>query len=214
MIPTLVHDPQTENRIHFQSYPADLETVTDYTQTHSIHVQVKGQYVTRLFIRSLLWFAQALSWKAAYRLGKGIGLLFYYSRIRRKIAMTNLDIVFKDTKTQKEKNRIYRTSLINFGRVIVNYLRIPYMGASFWKDHCTWENETLLKDVMNRRKGALLVSGHFGMMDLAGGKLGMSGYPVAVVGKRIKNPAINRFVIDTRNAMGVAGRSHPNVIRL
>jgi lauroyl/myristoyl acyltransferase len=143
----------------FDSYPATLEIVTDYTRRHSVRVEVTGQYAVRICLNLILTFAQALSWKAAYRLGKGIGLLFYCLRIRRKIAMTNLDIVFKDGKSRKEKIRIYKMSLINFGRVIINYLRIPFMGESFWRDHVEWKNEQLFREVMNRKKVHCLSQG-------------------------------------------------------
>jgi KDO2-lipid IV(A) lauroyltransferase len=204
----MVQKDKTENSCCFDSYPAPLDVVTAYTRAHSIRVEVTGHYAIRICFNLLLTFAQALSWQTAYRMGKGIGLLLYYLRIRRKIAMTNLDIVFGDTKSRKEKARIYKTSLINFGRVVINYLRIPFMGESFWRDRCDWQGEDILREAMNRKKGALLIAGHFGMMDLPGGKIGMSGYPVAVVGKRIKNPAVNRFVIETRNAMNLGTIAH------
>jgi Kdo2-lipid IVA lauroyltransferase/acyltransferase len=199
---------QTGSGLCFDTYPAPLDIVTAYTREHSIDEDVSGHYGIRIFLKLLLWFAQCLSWKAAYRVGRGIGLLLYHVRLRRKIAMVNLDIVFGDSKSHTEKMQIYKTSLINCGQVIINYLRIPFMGESFWRDHVSWQGEDILREVMNRKKGALLIAGHFGMMDLAGGKLGMSGYPVAVVGKRIKNSAINRFVIETRNAMNLGTIAH------
>lgn len=204
----MVEKDKKESKLHFDSYPAPLKVVTDYTREHSIKVDVSGQYALRIFLRLLLSGAQALSWKAAYRIGKWIGLLGYYLRIRRKVAMTNLDIVFGDRKTRKEKEQIFRMSFINLGRVIINYLRIPFMGESFWRENCEWETEPIFRELMNRNKGTLLVSGHLGMMDLAGGKLGLCGYPVAIVGKRIKNPAINHFVIETRNAMNLGTIAH------
>lgn len=194
--------------IQFESYPVPLEQVTAYTREHSRPASVKGHYGTRIFIRALLAFAQSLSWKWAYRLGTGIGKLMYWLKIRRNTAMINLDIVYGEEKTPEEKEGIYRGSMINLGRVVINYLRLPFMGSSFWENNCDWKNESILKEALNRKKGALLIAGHIGMMDLPGGKFGMGGYPVAVVGKNIKNPAIDRFVVETRNAMNL-GTIHP-----
>jgi len=174
----------TADDIQFESYPVPLEQVTAYTREHSRPAPIKGHYGTRIFIRALLVFAQSLSWKAAYRTGTGIGKLLYGLKIRRKTAM------------------------INLGRVVINYLRLPFMGPSFWENNCDWKNESILKNAMNRKKGALLIAGHIGMMDLPGAKFGMSGYPIAVIGKNIKNPAIDRFVVETRNAMNL-GTIHP-----
>lgn len=196
------------NGHQFESYPVPLAQVTAYTREHSRPATVSGHYGTRIFIRVLLAVAQGLSWRGAYRLGTGIGKLMYRLKIRRKTAMTNLDIVYGETKTPEEKERIYEGSMINLGRVVVNYLRLPFMGPDFWENNCDWKNESILKDAMNRKKGALLIAGHIGMMDLPGGKFGMGGYPVAVIGKNIKNPAIDRFVVETRNAMNL-GTIHP-----
>lgn len=194
--------------IHFKSYPVPLEQLTAYTREHSRTVPIKGHYGTRIFIRVLLAFAQSLSWKWAYRAGTGIGKLLHWLKIRRTTAMINLDIVYGEKKTPEEKEAIYRGSMINLGRFVINYLRLPYMGPSFWESNCDWKNESILKDAMNRKKGALLIAGHIGMMDLPGGKFGMTGYPIAVIGKNIKNPAINRLVMETRNAMNL-GTIHP-----
>jgi len=198
------------SRVLFDSYPAPLDQVTAYTRKHSRPAEVKGYYFTRLLIWLLLRFARSLSWESAYRFGSAIGTLIYRLRVRRDVAMINMDIVYGDKKTAKEKDRIYKASMINFGRVIINYLRLPYMGPSFWENNCSLNNELILKDVMNRRKGALLLAGHIGMMDLAGGKLGMCGYPVAVIGKKIKNPAIDRVVVESRNAMNLGTINYKN----
>ena len=196
-----------EKRV-FHTYPAPLDTVTAYTQTYSRKAEVKGHYLTRCVLWLLLKFARSLSWKAAYGLGKAIGTLMYRLKLRRDVAMTNLDIVYGNDTSAHEKERIYKESMINLGRVIVNYLRLPFMGPAFWQEKCDWKNEHLLRDALNRQKGALLLAGHYGMMDLAGGKLGLSGYPVAVIGKNIKHPVIDRFVVASRNAMNL-GTIHP-----
>lgn len=187
----------------FDTYPASLERVTAYTRKYSRPASVKGHYFTRIFIRLLLASAQCLSWKWAHRVGMGIGTLLYKLKIRRDVAIINLDIVYGDKKSATEKEWIYKESMLNLGRVIINYLRLPYMGPSFWEKNCDWKNESILKDAINRKNGVLLIAGHIGMMDLPGGKFGMGGYPVAVVGKNIKNPAIDRLVIETRNAMNL-----------
>ena len=204
----MAQNDKTDHDLHFDNYPVPLDWLSAYTRKHSLKVAVQGQYGLRIVLKLLLWLAQSLSWQWAYRVGQGIGLLLYTFRLRRKIAMVNLDIVFGETKSHKEKLQIYKASLINCGRVVINYLRIPFMGESFWSEHVIWEGEERFRSAMNQKKGALLLSGHLGMMDLAGGKIGMSGYPIAVVGKRIKNPVINRFLIETRNAMNLGTIAH------
>ena len=194
---------KVKKNIHFDSYPAPLEQVTAYARKYSQSADVKGYHFAKWAVRLLLKWAQSLSWKTAYRVGTGIGDLLYRLRLRRDVAMTNLNIVYGMTKTLSEKERIYRESMRNLGRVVINYLRLPYMGPEFWQNKCDWKNEEILKDAYNRKKGVILVSGHIGMMDLAGGKLGMCGYPAGFVGKSVRHPVFNKLALESRRAMNV-----------
>lgn len=197
----------------FDTYPAPLNKVKEYTILNSRSAEIKGYYLTKFFIKLAKSFALCLSWKAAYRIGAWMGLLFYRLRIYKHVAMTNLDIAFGNSRSTEEKERIYRESMINCGRVIINYLRLPYMGEMFWKEKCRWKNEEIFKSAINRKKGALIIAGHIGMMDIACGKIGMSGYPVAVVGKKMMNPVLDKFLIDTRNAMNLGTIKNRNSMK-
>jgi Kdo2-lipid IVA lauroyltransferase/acyltransferase len=197
----------------FSEFPAPLEKVSEYTRTYSRTVKVKGYHATKAFLKTMVFLARRLSWNGAYRLGTWIGMLLYRLGIRKKVAMINLDIVYGRRKSPQEKDRIYRECLINFGRFIINYLRLPYMDEAFWKHQCEWENEALFKNAINRKKGVVLISGHIGMIDLAGGKLGMCGYPVSAIARRIKNPAADEFVIHARNSMNFGSIRHRNSMK-
>jgi lauroyl/myristoyl acyltransferase len=112
---------KNKHALQFDTYPASLEKTTAYVKKHSMIVEIKGYRVTRIAINALVSIVKRLSWGAAYQLGKAIGLLMYLLRIRRKIAMTNLDIVYGAKKPFAEKEKIYKASLINFGKLAVNY---------------------------------------------------------------------------------------------
>lgn len=192
-----------ENHSEFRNFPAPLNEVNDFVKKHSPSEEMTGKPLHKLIVKLLLTFGQSLSWKHAYALGGFIGKILYRLNIRRDIAMVNLEIVFGKTKTKHAREEIYKKSMINFGRVMVNYLRLPFQGESFWRDKCEIVNEEALKNAMNKKKGVLLLAAHYGMWDLAGGKVGMSGYPVSVVAKKIMNPAVNNIVIDARLSMNM-----------
>lgn len=187
--------------IEFQTFPADPDRVRDYTLHYARQVEAKGHYGFRTFFLFLRCCSTILTFKGAYRLGHFIGWVFYKLNLRRHIAITNMNIVWGDRKSKEEKERIYKASLINFGQVIVNWLRLPFKSQKFWDQHVQFTNEKNFRDAMNRKKGVLLVAAHLGMWDLAGGKIGKAGYPVSVVARRIKNSYLDRWVIDTRCRM-------------
>jgi KDO2-lipid IV(A) lauroyltransferase len=198
------------NRLAFKIYPAPLDQVSEYTRKHSRTVAIEGHRLEQLLLQLLVKVVCALSWKRAYKIGRWIGLLLYRLRIRRSVAMVNLDIVYGDQKNQAEKDRIYRESLINCGLVLINYLRLPYQGEDFWREKWEFTNEHILKEAYCRNKGVLILGGHIGMMDMSGAKLGMAGYPVAAVGKPIRNKVLDKFLLDTRVAMNFGTIAHRN----
>jgi lauroyl/myristoyl acyltransferase len=151
-----------ENATNGNSFPWPRQKVRDYAREHSRTVQVKGRLLSRFGVWLLLAFVRSFSRKNAWRFGAAIGRLLYLLRIRRRVAMTNLDIVFGDKKTAREKDEIYKQCLINLGRQSVNYLRTPLYDEKFWDESVVIEDEGVIRDAFNKGKGVLILSMHFG----------------------------------------------------
>jgi len=196
----------------FPSLPVSSEEIQKYMAENFSQSHAKGNKFQKFFIHSMLTFIRSLSWNTAYLLGSLIGRCLFLLKIRSHVALTNLDIVYGGTKSKKEKMAIYKKSMINFGNVIINYMRLPVQGESFWRNHCELINEDVLKTAFNKKKGVVFIGGHIGMWDLAGGKVGMSGYPASVVAKKIKNPVIDKLVYDARFSMNVGGIANKNTM--
>ena len=200
--------PDTMNSneaFYFNRLPVSTEAIHAYTQQFFPPQKIKGHYIKRFFVGICIFLLRIMPHWLAYLVGTGIGKILYYARLRHHIAATNLDIVYGDTKSASEKQAIYKASLANFGRVIINYMRLPFAGEKFWTRHCELINEDILIKAANRKKGVIFVGGHIGMWDLAGGKVGMSGYPTAVVSKGVDDPVIDKLVTDARMAMNMGG---------
>ncbi|HPQ71157.1 MAG TPA: lysophospholipid acyltransferase family protein [bacterium] len=190
------------------SFPWTKEKIRHYLAKHNRRVAVQGNLPLRLAVWLMVRLARSLSWEGAYRLGTWIGRALYRLKVRRKVAMTNLDIVFGESKTAHEKDDIYRLSLFNFGRQAINYLRIPLMDEAFWRDCFKMENEHVLRNAYNQGRGVIFLYMHFGPWELPGGKISLAGYPISVVAKKIKNPVIDKLVVEARDAMGLGSIAH------
>lgn len=196
----------------FGELPVSVEAIQDHIQRFFPQNMEKGSWIQAILLKTAMGFIRRLSVNAAWNLGTFIGKSLYFFKLRSNIAFVNLDIVYGDSKSASEKNDIYKASLKNFGHVIVNYPRLPFAGEAFWANHCELTNEEVLKTAINRKKGVLFVGGHIGMWDMAGGKVGMSGYPTSVVAKKIGNPVINRFVADARSSMNMGQIANKNTM--
>jgi KDO2-lipid IV(A) lauroyltransferase len=197
----------------FSRYPAPVEQVRAYVGANTRRAEVASNPLARRLIGLLIKCIQALSWEQAFVLGGGLGALMATLGIRRRVARTNLDIVYGGRLSAAEKRRIYRASWINFGRVIVNHLRLPYQPPQFWQAHVRFPEEKVLKELYNAGRGVIMIAGHLGMMDLAGGRLGQCGYPVAAVAKPMRSATIDTLVVKARTALNMSTISHRNSAR-
>ncbi|NLH48731.1 MAG: lysophospholipid acyltransferase family protein [Myxococcales bacterium] len=169
---------------------------------------VRGHHLQRALVWLLIKVACGLSWKNVEGLGAALGSLMYRLRIRKSVAMTNLDIVFGDRKTRAEKEAIYKASLINLCRHLLNYPRLARMDDAFWRESFPIENEELLRDAYNRGKGVIFTGGHIGEWEIATGRIGMAGYPISIVAKRMHNPVVENLIVESRLAMNLGTVAH------
>lgn len=200
-------------KFRFDTYPAPHEVVKAYTRYHSRSIESKDKPLLQWVTSGLTWFCLKLSWKMAYDLGTALGLLLYYLRIRRHVAMVNLKIVYKQRKSRQELEQIYKKAMINVGRLIFNYIRLPHQPTDFWHENVRKVNFHLLTDALQEGRGVIVLAAHLGIVDLAAGCLGQTGYPVAVVGKRIKDPFWDKFVLDSRLGLNVGTIRHRNSMK-
>lgn len=195
---------QLEKDFVFDTFPVKKEIIKKHHEKFCHLDNYKGHLISTYMLKIIKYFVSHISFKFAYKLGAYLGKTGYFFKARKKIAMKNLDIVFKNTITPDEKNKIYKKCLINVGHYTVNFFRLPFMTQSFWDEKVEFQNEEILLNAFNKKKGVVLIGAHIGMWDLACGKLGASGYPVALIGKNVSNPAVNSCVCETRRRMNFA----------
>ena len=204
------HTKTTESSTQF---PWSTQKARDYAHANTRNVEVKGHALSRFGIWLLVSFVRSFSMKGAWRLGALIGRLMAFFKIRRPVVMTNLDIVYGDTKTPEQKQAIYKGCLVNIGRQAVSYLRTPLLDEKFWRENVTMEGEPIVRDAFNKGKGVIILSMHYGAWELPGGKFGMSGYPISNIIKILKNPVTEKLLIDARLAMNLGTIPHKNSLQ-
>ncbi len=101
----------------FDRLPVSVEEIQTYTQMHFLQKEIKGHFIKRLSVWLIISFFKLLPYWLAYRIGTFIGRILYFLKTGKHVALTNLDIVYGDTKSAEGKKAIYRASLLNFGLV-------------------------------------------------------------------------------------------------
>jgi KDO2-lipid IV(A) lauroyltransferase len=202
---TVLHTPEPTP---LRRFPWSVEDTQAYLNERTPLEPVRGRPGSKLLVRALSRFINWLSWEQTDRFGAFVGRLMYRLRVRRRVALTNLDIVYGATKTRAEKLRIVRASLENLGRlVVINYFRPPSMDAQFWRD-VVIENRAALDAAYNRGRGVVLIGGHIGMWEMVGSAIGMAGYPMSLIAKKLPNPVFDYQVKAARLATNLGTISH------
>jgi KDO2-lipid IV(A) lauroyltransferase len=141
----------------------------------------------------------------ALRLGRQLGkMVFYLDREHRKVALENLHTAFGKEKTEKERYTIAQRTFQNLGMMTVEFFRIPKMDVETFKRRVDIEGLTRALDLLEKKKGALLLIGHFGNWELMGFMSKVIGNPILVIAKPMKkNKWVDQFVTKIRNTAGL-----------
>jgi KDO2-lipid IV(A) lauroyltransferase len=121
---------------------------------------------------------------------------------RRRIAAENIGRAFDGTLTHREIDRIVAEVFLTMGQTIFEVLRFGKLRPGMLLDRVEG-NVDLLRQVKERDKGAILVSGHFGNWEVLGAWIRALGYPVDVVVKPMRNPLVDALYNRCRATMDV-----------
>ncbi|MFQ5720292.1 MAG: lysophospholipid acyltransferase family protein [Acidobacteriota bacterium] len=125
-----------------------------------------------------------LSRAHALAIGRRLGdALFILARSRRRLALANLQLALADTLNRAERRQVGRRVFRHFGEVLVETLLLPDMVADGLERHVRHEGWEHLQRAVNRGKGAIVFTGHFGNWEVVALAQGARGIPMDVVGR-------------------------------
>ncbi len=153
------------------------------------------EYTTFLILSSII---PILPRRVVIFAGKTLGILGYYILGQRdKIALINLNIAFKDSKSLTEKKRIIRNS---FKNLAVGFLDLLWFNGGKEKNikeivELDPAGIKLLKKAFDKGKGVLLLGSHFGNWEILGIYQGyLKIPPVNPIVRRLDNPYLDKWI--------------------
>jgi KDO2-lipid IV(A) lauroyltransferase len=137
--------------------------------------------------------------------GRQLGIVMYYLDCEhRKVALQNLSLAFGQEKSASEIRGIARRTFQNLGMTTIEFFRIPKMDAEMFKERVKIEGLEEALRLLEKKKGALLLIGHFGNWELMGFMSKVIGNPIMVIAKPMKkNKWLDQFITKIRNAGGL-----------
>ena len=126
--------------------------------------------------------------------------LFYnHLVIRQKEARKNIAIAFPRY-SEARRELILKNSYIFFIRNTMQFLSFP---KGFQNAHITVNGKEYLDKALTKKKGVILVTGHFGVWEIMLAWFGLNQYSMLVVGQKQKNSGADTFVNQLRENTGI-----------
>lgn len=99
---------------------------------------------------------------------------------------------------------VSRRSFQHFVQLAAEVLHTPRaLNLATWPRHLRLDELAPALDVLNRGRGAILLTGHLGNWEVLGYSLALLGYRLEAVARPIDNPLINRWLLGIREARGM-----------
>ncbi len=134
--------------------------------------------------------------------GVVIGLAFYAAdRTHRRIAHQNLATAFP-VRGAGERRAIARAAFTHFGRLLMELLKFSTLSPEQMAARVEFDGAERARAAYARGKGVVFVTGHFGYWELQALVHAARIEPVAVLGRSLDNPYLNRLLEQIRQRTG------------
>ncbi|MBI5039311.1 MAG: lysophospholipid acyltransferase family protein [Nitrospirae bacterium] len=163
-------------------------------------------YLEYLAVLCLVRFVALLSYRLASDIGGLLGRIAYFGDARhRHVTLKNLQRAFPD-KDIRSITLIAKKAFENIGRSAGEFIYIatrrPKGLLPTLYEWVTIEGRTNLDKAVERGKGVIYLTAHFGNWELLGLSLGANGYPLNVIMRPLDNPKIDRLLTSFRSITG------------
>jgi KDO2-lipid IV(A) lauroyltransferase len=162
----------------------------------------RAERATTVLARTLIAAARRTPWRASLTLGARLGDLAAALGIRRGVATQNLAAAFPAL-DPAARGRILRDHYRELGRVCMEYARLAdLVRRPAGEVIARVDGFEHLVRAREAGRGAIVLGGHFGNIELMGAHLG-TFHPVDFVVKPLSNPGVEAWISAERRAAGV-----------
>jgi KDO2-lipid IV(A) lauroyltransferase len=149
-------------------------------------------------------FFRLLPFSLAFRLGEGVGWLFYLCDWHhRRVGFLNLAFAFPQ-QSKREHRRILRGSFLNLGRLVAEFCHLQTLTAKNISERVEFADYGHWQELANkiRNTGALILTGHFGNWELLAWAHACYGLPVHIIHRRLRNSLVDDLLVRERERCG------------
>lgn len=156
----------------------------------------------QLTVDAIIGLFRLMPFPVVCRLGDGLGAILYQvMKERTALGLSNLERAFPE-KSETERKTILKAFWQNFCKDMLEMIKY-YGDPAPIKSRVAISGREYLDRLMAERRGVILLSAHLGIFPLLCAKLGMEGYPIAVIYSEMHNKLFNPVLPRMQRSLGI-----------
>jgi len=157
-----------------------------------------------LGVHLLAFMPRLLPYKWAVKMGTPLGVMaFDIIRIRRNVTLSNLKRAFGDRMNHGQRVKTGRRSYINFAKSMIEFASIPRLSDEKLKKMVSLDGKEQVDLALDKGKGVVIVTGHFGSWELLGAASASAGMPVDFLVGEQTNSLVDDYINRLRASAGI-----------
>jgi lauroyl/myristoyl acyltransferase len=128
---------------------------------------------------------------------------YYLFPLRRKVACENFSHVLGRPPEDPEVGRVAKQSFQNYARYLRDVMLYPRISMSELESRVIFHAKENVDAALAHGKGAILVSAHFGNMDVPSAVIAKHYRPITLVGETLRPPQLMNLLTRMREARNV-----------
>ncbi len=125
-------------------------------------------------------------------------ILYFIDKEHKKYAKANLDLVYKDTINDIEKNKIIKSSYKNLVYNLYEFIENQTLDLAGFESKITVENEHFMLDALKNKRRIILITAHYGNWEYGNTFIPLKYAPTTMVGRPMNNKYLNDELDETR----------------
>ncbi len=135
--------------------------------------------------------------------GATLGSLYYHVDGRRKrIALSNLRLVFGEEKAEAEIRQILKASYRHLGSALLEFSALPRLTPTKLAQLVHTQALEKIDRARQSGRGVLLLTGHFGNWELLAQSAAIQGWPMHGIGREANVGLLHRYIVRCRETHG------------
>lgn len=174
------------------------------------------QFIEYALARFIFFLVNLMPRKMALGFGRFLGRIIYKIKSLRKTIVNGLTIAFGDELSEKEILDLTKKSSIHWGMSVVEFMILPKIYKKNLIDKIVKYEQVyeLSKKLLEKGKGLIFATGHFGMWEYMCGAVAKSGIPVSVIMRPLDNKILDKYVSSIRGRFGTKNVPKKNVLKM